>query len=98
MEKSELIQLLAVIGLFALILGISLAWFIDHKIVLVKRQARNDLSKHQKWLFDQLYSLAPGKVLEPDEIEEKVLHFPAKIIHPSRDPMNEFNGKKDDWF
>lgn len=98
MEKTEVINLVVIIGLYVLILGIALAWFIDHKIYMAKHQARMDLEKHQEWLFDQLYSLAPGKVSKPDELQPTETSRPAVVIHTSRDPMNEFNGKKDDWF
>lgn len=55
------------------------------------------LSDHQAWLFDQLYNMAPGKVLKPNETEEESEETPAVVIHTNRDPMNEFKGKKDDW-
>lgn len=63
----------------------------------VKKQTRADLQKHQEWLFEQLYSMSPGKVLKPDEIAEEVENKPAIVINKNRDPMNEFNGSKDDW-
>lgn len=67
------------------------------EIRALRKVLKRDLSQHQEWLFDQLYSMAPGKVLKPDEIEPEEVSKPAVVIHPSRDPMNEFNGKKNDW-
>ena len=57
-----------------------------------------NLQYHQDWLFNQLYSMSPGKVLKPDEIEEKVESMPATVYNPNKDPMSEFTGKKNDWF
>lgn len=63
-----------------------------------RNQMRRDLQNHQYWLFNQLYSMSPGKVLKPDELIEETDSGPAEVIHTSRDPMNEFNGRKNDWF
>lgn len=64
----------------------------------LRKLLKRDLEKHQEWLFNQLYAMAPGKVLMPEEIEPEEKSLPAVVTHPSRDPMNEFNGKKSDWF
>jgi hypothetical protein len=101
LEKSEIIYLVAVIGLMQLIGGIALAWYLgdkifDARIMLIHNQNKR-FKKHQEWLFEQLYSIAPGKVLKPDEVEPVDQSKPATVTHPSRDPMNEFNGTMEDW-
>lgn len=55
------------------------------------------LEKHQKWLFEQLYSVSPGKVLAPDELEPEEVSAPATVYSPTEDPMSEFNGMRDDF-
>lgn len=102
MEKTEIIYLVVCMGLFNLITGIALAWFIEHKIMTARKKLveyhEERFTTHQNWLFNQLYSMAPGKVLLPDEFAPDEEEKPAIVINTNRDPMNEFNGKKDDWF
>jgi hypothetical protein len=59
----------------------------------VKREIR----AHQDWLFEQLYSMAPGKVLKPDEVATEATAKVAYVYSPTKDPMSEFNGMKDDF-
>jgi hypothetical protein len=71
------------------------------EIQAFKRSYREDMREHEMWLFNQLYSMAPGKVLKPDEVDEstdKMKSRAAKVYNPNKDPMNEFNGKKTDYF
>lgn len=65
-------------------------------IIESSNQRKKEMKELQDWLFNQLYSIAPGKVLRPEE-KESEMPRKAVVIHHSRDPMNEFNGKKDDW-
>lgn len=73
-------------------------FWLKYKVRKSETRLVKTLQMHQNWLFNQLYTMAPGKVLRPDEEEDKEESAPAKVIHTSRDPMNEFNGKKSDWF
>lgn len=96
--QTDTIILLVVMAVVAIVVQI-----MDYK--RSERQTKAMLEYHKasrasqdQWLFEQLYSMAPGKVLKPDEpIEESEENVPATVIHTSRDPMNEFKGKKDDW-
>lgn len=85
----------------ALVIFVIVIAFQAHEIIREIRSLRKllkkDLQHHQDWLFEQLYSMSPGKVLKPDEIAEEVENKPAIVINKNRDPMNEFNGSKDDW-
>lgn len=90
------------VEVICILLGLALALtYLQIKLTRTINGIKADLLSAQKaqndWLFNQLYSMAPGKVLRPDEVEEKAVSKPAKIIHTSRDPMNEFSGKLDDW-
>lgn len=95
MQKSDWI----ICGMLLLnIAVVMIAFHVIHEEITEKaQQARDDLQRHQEWLFNQLYSLGPGKVLRPDELEEKVVNLPGKVINPNKDPYAEFKGKKDDW-
>ena len=68
------------------------------KIRQFNRVMNANFKTQQEWLFKQLYTMAPGKVLRPDEVEEDSHSEPAKVYNPSKDPMGEFQGKKNDWF
>lgn len=72
--------------------------FLLYEFNQLKKWIKNQRYQHENWLFNQLYSMSPGKVLKPDETEQKVVNQPAKVINPNKDPMNEFNGTKSDWF
>lgn len=98
MEKNEIINLVVIMGLMALIGGIGIVWIVSDKVMNARIAIKKDIRRHQEWLFDQLYSMAPEKVLSPDEEKPEEVSRPAVVVHTSRDPMNEFNGKKDDWF
>jgi hypothetical protein len=63
----------------------------------LRKLLKHDLKTHQDWLFHQLYAMAPGKVLKPDELEPEVKPSPAKVYNPNKDPMREFTGKQNDW-
>lgn len=101
MEESDLalFALLSIWIVGSVILVIAL-WH-NHKGIKESQKARKEyienLAKLQDWLFNQLYTIAPGKVLRPDEIEPKEESKKAVVINRNRDPMNEFTGKKDDW-
>lgn len=101
MEKNEIVNLVASIGLMVFIGAIALIMVISSKIIdireLVRKDTKKYLEKHQEWLFEQLYSMAPGKVLKPDEGEPKEASKPAVVYNPSKDPMREFNGTMNDW-
>lgn len=64
---------------------------------LTRLHIANLYNMQTEWLFNQLYNIAPGKVLKPDEevTESKPVH--VKVIHKSRDPMREFDGGIDDF-
>ncbi|MGE3608017.1 MAG: hypothetical protein AB7I27_00415 [Bacteriovoracaceae bacterium] len=72
--------------------------FVLYEFHQLKKWIKKQRYQHENWLFNQLYSMSPGKVLKPDETEEKVTNQPAKVVNPNKDPMNEFNGTKSDWF
>lgn len=100
MEKSDWINLVVIhlniwIATYSIFLGLK---------SVIEKEARNTRiiaramqEAHQDWLFNQLYTMAPGKVLKPDEIEPKTVSKKATIINRGQDPYNEFNGRKDDW-
>jgi len=67
------------------------------EIRALRKLLKCDLDAHQTWLFNQLYSLWPGRILKPDELEPEVKSEKAIVINRARDPMNEFNGQRDDW-
>lgn len=67
------------------------------EIRALRRLLKKDMQEHQDWLFNQLYNMAPGKVLKPNEAEPESEDVPAVVIHTNRDPYNEFKGKRDDW-
>lgn len=100
-------DLLLIITLVWFTLSVMSAAMIYYHLITIReaRQARDEHIKNlrelQAWLFDQLYNMAPGKVLKPNETEGDLIIFreskPAVVIHTSRDPMNEFKGKRDDW-
>jgi hypothetical protein len=99
MERLEVIVIACTIATWALI---ALSTLFVRSEMLNEMQITRDLAKdllksHQDWLFNQLYSMSPGKVLKPDEVEPVSKGKPATVIHTSRDPYNEFNGKMDDW-
>ena len=99
MGKLEIIIIICTISIWV---AIALSTLFIRKEMLDELQFTRDMYRdifqtHQEWLFNQLYSMAPGKVLMPDEIESVTESKPATIIHTSRDPMNEFTGKLDDW-
>lgn len=89
MSESSLILLSLLIG--------ACLWIMDKRIKESETRLVKVFQLHQDWLFNQLYTMAPGKVLKPDEIEEEVENMPAVVINPNKDPMNEFNGKMNDW-
>lgn len=70
--------------------------FILGEIKEARDELQNDLQKHQDWLFEQLCRIAPGKVLLPEQ--EESAEVGAVVVNPKDNPMNEFNGKKTDWF
>lgn len=70
---------------------------INGAVAKIRGEARKDQEAHEKWLFNQLYSMAPGKVLEPEAREEVVEERPATVYSPDADPMSEFTGIRDDW-
>jgi hypothetical protein len=70
---------------------------LDQKISGLLLIIREDEKIRQEWLFEQLYRQTPGKVLKPDEIENSKKIIPAKVYSPSKDPMSEFSGERDDW-
>jgi uncharacterized UBP type Zn finger protein len=63
----------------------------------LRKLLKRDLETHQNWLFEQLYAIAPGKVLMPEELAPELKSQPAIITSPKIDPMSEFTGDKDDW-
>jgi hypothetical protein len=68
------------------------------EIRALRKLMKHDLKKHQEWLFKQLYTMAPGKVLRPDEEAPYTKESEkAVVINPNRDPMSEFNGLRDDF-
>ena len=71
--------------------------FMMIQISEAKEQAREDLQKHQEWLFNQLYSLAPGKVVKPEDLAPEEESRPAEVYNPNKDPMREFKGKMNDF-
>jgi hypothetical protein len=98
MVKSDWIIIgLVLFNILVSLFVVLLAGNIGYDLLAFKKYHTRSLVEHQQWLFNQLYSMAPGKVLKPDEIEE-VKSQPAKVINPNKDPMNEFNGKKTDYF
>ena len=68
------------------------------KIRQFNRVMNANFEIHQEWLFNQLYTMAPGKILRPDEVEEDSHSESAKVYNPNTDPMSEFRGLKNDWF
>lgn len=94
MGKSDLALLIVIIvGFFTLSV-----YVITELMKQIRNEARKDLQAHQDWLFNQLYTMAPGKVLKPDEVEPEESSEPATVYIPAKDPMLEFKGKKSDWF
>jgi len=51
----------------------------------------------QKWIFESLYSI-DHKVLLPEEHEKPAINKKAVVYIPSKDPMAEFRGQKDDFY
>lgn len=99
MERSDMILLfLGIVQLIALAVIVLQSHEIIGETRALRRLLRNDLQQHQEWLFNQLYTMAPGKVLKPGEIESTDKSMPAKVINPNKDPYAEFKGKKNDWF
>lgn len=86
--------LLIIIGMVAVVL---IGGIITGAVERIRKGAREDMEAHEAWLFKQLYSMAPGKVLEPDAREEVAQARPATVYSPEKDPMSEFTGGKDDW-
>lgn len=95
MEEAVIIGLSGVMAM--LVFLVFMTYESIKEIRALRKLLKRDLQDHQEWLFHQLYSMAPGKVLKPDEKEEKLESRPAKVIHMNRDPMGEFTGKLDDW-
>lgn len=79
------------------VFGIALFAVLMNEIISLKDFINVQNRKHQKWLFDQLYAIAPGKVLLPDEKEAEAENKPATVYIPENDPYAEFKGIKDDW-
>lgn len=83
------------------LIGIGVVFFQCHEIIgeirAMRKLLKKDMQNHQDWLFNQLYTIAPGKVLRPDEIEPKEESKKAVVINRNRDPMREFDGGLDDW-
>lgn len=92
MDRTLLVILCTCIG-FAILQNHEL----KKEIRTLRKLGMRDMKAHQDWLFIQLYSMSPGKVLMPNEIEPENTGAPALIINRARDPMNEFNGQKNDW-
>lgn len=65
--------------------------FIIWKIYDVEK---ND-AKITRWLFDSLYSLNSNVKLPDDE--SKISTAKAEVYNPATDPMNEFDGRRDDF-
>jgi hypothetical protein len=59
---------------------------------------RTEMNVQSNWLFNQLYAMAPGKVLRPDETEEEQAYEPATVYNPNKDPMKLVKGELSDWF
>lgn len=71
---------------------------ISAEVNALKKHMGQEIDIQNQWLFKQLYAMAPGKVLAPDEVEEKgEVVAKAEVYSPTKDPMSEFNGKKNDW-
>lgn len=70
---------------------------IDARAEMTDNRRLQEWKAHQEWLFNQLYNMAPGKVLKPDEIMEETETKPATVFSPTEDPMAEFTGERDDW-
>ena len=96
MEKAIVISLV-VLGLFNLVL-MAMIYDLMVKVNEQSRKLSTSFKSHEDWLFNQLYTMAPGKVLRPDEVEEMLVKQPAKVYNPSKDPMREFKDGLNDWF
>lgn len=99
MEKLLIVHNIA-LALLTILIGVIVA--LSHEMIkeirTLRKLLKHDIQSQSEWLFNQLYSIAPGKVLRPDEVEEDSASKPAKVINPNKDPMNEFSGKKTDYF
>lgn len=98
MGKNEFVMYLLVFTVLQIAIAIWSNIVIVRFILNFRLDMTSKLQAHQDWLFNQLYTMAPGKVLKPDEIEPTEENKPATVYNPSKDPMNEFQGKKNDWF
>ena len=96
MEKAIVISLV-VLGLFNLVL-MAMIYDLMVKVNSLNNQMTSNFKNLKEWLFNQLYTMAPGKVLRPDEVEEMPVKQPAKIYNPANDPMREFKDGLNDWF
>ncbi len=98
-ENEILINLYVVaiaIGLlFAIVL--SAIFRLNDMIDELGEAMEKSIALQSEWLFNQLYSIAPGKVLKPDEIEPESSDVVASVYKPSKDGMSEFTGHKEDW-
>jgi hypothetical protein len=97
-------ETLAIVGLvisFATFIVAAFIFAMCHEAIgeirALRRLLKHDLRMHQDWLFEQLYSMAPGKVLKPDEEPEESADMPAYVYSPTEDAMAEFTGDRDDW-
>lgn len=72
---------------------VTIGFYIARKHYLITMRI---FEKHQKWLFDSLYSLNSNVKL-PDEMEKKE-YKKAIIVSDKDDPMKEFSGDHDDYF
>jgi hypothetical protein len=89
---------LLIAGVVFSTIGIAAFALIIQSIEDARDDVKEALARNQEWLFHQLYALAPGKVMKPDEVAPEEKSKPAKIYNPNKDPMREFTGKMDDWF
>lgn len=79
--------------LLALILIALMALFAEQR--KFEREARKWREAHEKWLFNQLYTIDRA-VLRPEE-KPKEESNKVEIYNWSEDPQREFEGEMDDY-
>lgn len=91
---------LILFGFIVLLYILSICWhlgeLIEKQNELTRAHFTEIMARHEKWLFDSLYSIN-NKVLLPDDLEKPVEDIPAKVYSPFKDPLNQFKGQKNDW-
>lgn len=94
MESTD--RLLVVITFCSYVAVLVFCWEIIKEVRASRKQAKNDLELHQKWLFDALYSINNKVVLPEPKIEDEVTE-PAQVYSPFKDPLNSLKGMRNDW-